>query len=189
MIWTCCGRSCAVRPLSSSSATARVRASSQEDRIHVSFSNVKYGDIAPFVGLAASRRMNDIDTFELHRSRIPTALFKSVVEDINLMMTQYGPPGEHQTEEARSRFLSPVSTRQLFTRHSRSIFALRSSIVLSLCSTLLLGTCPNPFLRVASSTKAEWSITSRPLVLFHFFSSNLNSKPAIQRSAWTRLPK
>jgi len=53
--------------------------------------------------------MNDVETFYLHRSRIPTALFKSIMEDIDVMLVQYGPMIEHETEEARSRFLSPVS--------------------------------------------------------------------------------
>ena len=56
--------------------------------------------------------MNDVKTFHLHRSRIPTALFKSIIEDIDVMLVQYGPMIEHQTEEARSRFLSPVSASQ-----------------------------------------------------------------------------
>jgi hypothetical protein len=86
----------------------------EEDRIDVSFSNVKYVSIASFVGLDAGLKMSDINTFELHRSRIPTALFKSIVQDIDIMLVQYGPPIEHETEEARSRFLSPVSANQLF---------------------------------------------------------------------------
>jgi hypothetical protein len=38
---------------------------------------------------------SDIETFRLHRSRIPTALFKSIVQDIDIMLVQYGPPIEH----------------------------------------------------------------------------------------------
>jgi hypothetical protein len=53
--------------------------------------------------------MDDIGTFDLHRSRIPTALFESIVQDIDVMMVQYGPPIKHRTAESRSRFLSPVS--------------------------------------------------------------------------------
>jgi hypothetical protein len=53
--------------------------------------------------------MDDIETFYLYRSRIPTTIFKSIVEDIGVMMVQYGPPTKHPTEEATSRFLSPVS--------------------------------------------------------------------------------
>jgi len=76
--------------------------------LSVSFSHVVYSDIAPFVGLDHTRRMKDIETFELHRSRIPTALFKSIAQDMDMMMMQYGPPLEHEHEEATSRFLSPV---------------------------------------------------------------------------------
>jgi hypothetical protein len=86
-----------------------VRIAFLEDRVNFSFSNVKYGQIAPLVGLEPSRIMNDIETFGLHRSRIPTKLFKLIVEDIDVMLVQYGPPIEHETEVARSRFLSPVS--------------------------------------------------------------------------------
>jgi hypothetical protein len=56
----------------------------------------------------------DIEFFDLYRSRIPTALFKSIVQDIDVMLVQYGPPINHETEEARSRFLSPVSTSHFF---------------------------------------------------------------------------
>jgi hypothetical protein len=44
--------------------------------------------------------LRDIGTFELNRSRIPTALFKSIVQDIDMMLVQYGPPTDHETEEA-----------------------------------------------------------------------------------------
>jgi hypothetical protein len=54
--------------------------------------------------------MNDIETFGLRRSRIPTGLFKSIVQDIDVMLAQYGPLVEHRTVEATSRLLSPVST-------------------------------------------------------------------------------
>ena len=53
--------------------------------------------------------MSDIETFGLHRPRIPTGLFKSIMQDIGVMLVQYGPPIEHEMEEATSRFLSPVS--------------------------------------------------------------------------------
>ena len=74
----------------------------------MSFSNVRYEDVAVFVGLDPSRQMKDIGTFDLNRSRIPTAIFKSIVEDMDVMLVQYGPLPDHETEEARSRFLSPV---------------------------------------------------------------------------------
>ena len=58
--------------------------------------------------------MGDIKSFALHRSRIPTVLFKTIVQDIDTMLMQYGPPIYHQTGEVRSRFLSPVRCAPLF---------------------------------------------------------------------------
>ena len=68
----------------------------------------KFRDVARFVGLDPTRFLRDIGTFELHRSRIPTQVFKSIVQDIDMMMVQYGPPPDHENEQATSRFLSPV---------------------------------------------------------------------------------
>jgi hypothetical protein len=85
----------------------------------ISFSNVQYKDIAPFVGLRPGLNMNDIETFGLHRSRIPTKLFKLIVQNIDVMMVQYGPPIEHYTEDTRSRFLSPVSVSH-FSDHQQT---------------------------------------------------------------------
>ena len=75
--------------------------------VGVSFSKVTYA-IAPFVGLNPLRFLRDIRTFEIHRSRIPTHLFKSIVTDMDIILMQYGPPPEQLTQEARSRFSSPV---------------------------------------------------------------------------------
>lgn len=77
--------------------------------LDVSFSRVKYDQIAPFVGLEPSLCLRDAPTFEMHRARIPNALFKEIIEDIEIVMKQYGPPSDHQNEEARSRFLAPAS--------------------------------------------------------------------------------
>jgi hypothetical protein len=35
-------------------------------------------------------------------------VFKSIVEDMDIMLMQYGPPPEQMTEETMSRFFSPV---------------------------------------------------------------------------------
>lgn len=69
--------------------------------------------MAPFVGLDPDQMMNDITTFDLYRSRIPTPLFKSIVQDMDVLLSQYGPPDEHETEEATSRFFAPVGKIQL----------------------------------------------------------------------------
>jgi hypothetical protein len=71
-----------------------------------------------FVGLDPIRNMNDIATFELYRSRIPTSLFRSIVQDMDVLLHQYGPPIEHETEEATSRFLAPVRRTLLLRRNS-----------------------------------------------------------------------
>jgi hypothetical protein len=68
---------------------------------------VTYGVIAPYVGLEPKGGCRDASTFAVDRARIPTPLFQKIVEDIQLMMKQYGPPIDHQNEKARSRFLAP----------------------------------------------------------------------------------
>ena len=69
---------------------------------------MKFSDVACFVGLDRHAALCDIDTFELHRSRIPTSLSKVMVTDMDFMLMQYGMLTEHQTEEASSRFIAPV---------------------------------------------------------------------------------
>jgi hypothetical protein len=94
------------RPQASEASSSLIL--SLEDGLAVSFAQVKYEDVAPFVGLDPYRYLKDIGTFELHRSRIPTTLFKSIIQDMDMMMVQYGPLPEHEHQEATSRFLSPV---------------------------------------------------------------------------------
>jgi hypothetical protein len=53
--------------------------------VEASFPNVKknkFEDMAKFVGLYPRLELDDIRTFNLHRSRIPTNLFRSIVEDM-----------------------------------------------------------------------------------------------------------
>ena len=80
-----------------------------EKDLNVSFSKVKYRDIAPRVGLVPFLEGRDMKTFEIYRARIPTSLFKEIVEDLDIAMNQYGEPYYHNNEEARSRCLAPVS--------------------------------------------------------------------------------
>ena len=74
--------------------------------------------MAPFVGLEPDQDLYDIPTFDLYRSRIPTALFRSIVQDMDLLLHQYGPPIDHRTEEATSRFLAPVGRILLLLRRN-----------------------------------------------------------------------
>jgi hypothetical protein len=77
--------------------------------LNVSFSKVKYSDIAPRVGLKFELAGNDMPTFDIHRARIPTSLFGDIVLDLEVIMKQYGEPVRHKNEESRSRCLAPVS--------------------------------------------------------------------------------
>ena len=83
-----------------------------DKRLNVSFSKVRYLDIAPKVGLEPMLAGYDMPAFEIHRARIPTSIFKSIVEDLDIVMNQYGDPRDHKNEEARSRFLAPVSAQR-----------------------------------------------------------------------------
>ena len=47
--------------------------------------------MAPRVGLDPLLLFDDVKTFTLRRSRIPTSLFKSIVEEIDKLILHYGP--------------------------------------------------------------------------------------------------
>lgn len=79
---------------------------SLEKGLASSFSNVKYHEIAPFVGLEPTLRLRDAPTLEMHRARISNVLFKDIIGDIEIVM-------DHRwitrtRKEATSRFLAPV---------------------------------------------------------------------------------
>jgi len=77
--------------------------------METSFSNVKYEDMAKFVDLNPWLQLNDIGMFNLQRSHIPTDLFQPIVEDMDVLLVQYGPlPATQNNKEASSCFLSPV---------------------------------------------------------------------------------
>lgn len=76
----------------------------------MSFSKVTFQEIAPLAGLDPNGNLRDVTTFEVPRARIPTPWFKEIIGDMHLGINQYGPPEGHRNEEARSRFLAPVSS-------------------------------------------------------------------------------
>ena len=51
----------------------------------VIFSKVAYPDIAPTVGLDPLLKGNDMQAFDIHHACIPTALFKAMVEDLDIV--------------------------------------------------------------------------------------------------------
>lgn len=87
-----------------------------EVELNFSLSDAKYSDIAPFIGLGPFQKLADISTYELHRSRIPTALFHEIVKDIkrNMLITRYNSPGGHPIVLAVALVLNPVRIFLLF---------------------------------------------------------------------------
>lgn len=61
---------------------------------------------------------DDIPSFQLARARLPRSVFARIVHDIGDTMQQYGPVYLHLTEEARSRFLSPLFFNQIVSKLS-----------------------------------------------------------------------
>lgn len=82
--------------------------SSVDEGLMLNLSEVKFHDIAGIVGLRGYQKLEGIRTFNLYRSRIPTKLFRSIVEDMDVLLTQYGPLPDQMNEETRSCFLAPV---------------------------------------------------------------------------------
>jgi hypothetical protein len=83
-----------------------------EKGLNVNFSKVPYGDIASQFGLDPLLEGADMKTFEIHRARIPTSMFKAIMEDVSVIMEQYGERVGDQNAEARSRYLAPVSAQR-----------------------------------------------------------------------------
>ncbi|KAE8133560.1 hypothetical protein BDV38DRAFT_257966 [Aspergillus pseudotamarii] len=79
--------------------------------LEVSFSNVAYKQIAPYVWLDPSGTGRDMLQLDVFRSRIPTDMFRDIVRDVDDALTQHGPLDAHENEETRSRFISSLFTR------------------------------------------------------------------------------
>lgn len=77
--------------------------------LNVSFSRVQFHSIARLVGLDPLARLQDTRFFEVHRARIPNSLFASIASDVQLAVNNYGLPGDHGNDDARSRLITPVS--------------------------------------------------------------------------------
>ncbi|KAG1731109.1 uncharacterized protein EDB91DRAFT_1058963, partial [Suillus paluster] len=86
----------------------KLKASLGEKGLNISFSNVKYPHIAAFIGLDSLWKFSNAPSFELCHSQIPTAFFKDIVMDMDVLLIQYGTLQDHTMEEARSCFLAPI---------------------------------------------------------------------------------
>ena len=91
-----------------------------ENDLNVSFSKLRYVDIAPSVGLDPYLDGTDIPTFEMFRARLTTNIFMKIVEDLQIYAWQYGGLLSHINEEARARYLSGVK---------HSLFPLKSPLL------------------------------------------------------------
>jgi hypothetical protein len=80
----------------------------------VSFSKVRYVDIAPSVGLDPYLDGTDIPTFEMSCARLPNVIFSIIIDDLQRLEAQYGRVENHMNEEARSRYLSGVGSPGYF---------------------------------------------------------------------------
>jgi hypothetical protein len=88
------------------------RARLQLPYLKSSCSRVKYDQIAPIVNMpVGSDKYENIPLFEIRRSRIPTTVVKQIVEDMDILLIQYGTLERDgiNSEQAWSRFFAPVS--------------------------------------------------------------------------------
>lgn len=76
--------------------------------LDVSFSRVGFEVVAPLVGLRPEVQLRDVSHFLICRARIPNNLFARIVDDVQVMVNNYGPHREHENEEATSRAIAPV---------------------------------------------------------------------------------
>lgn len=76
--------------------------------LDVSFSRVGFEAVAPLVGLRPEAQLRDVSPFLISRARIPNDLFARIVDDIQVMVNNYGPYREHENDEATSRAIAPV---------------------------------------------------------------------------------
>jgi hypothetical protein len=76
----------------------------------VSFSKVQYIDIAPLVGLKPYLAGCDIPTSVMSYARLPNSTFSKIISNLQDLEAQYGTVDMHRNEEARSRYLTGVSS-------------------------------------------------------------------------------
>ena len=62
------------------------------------------------VGLAPGKDGKDMVTFGMARARLPDEVFQQILLELEAFSLQYGSRNEQRNEEARSRFLSAVSS-------------------------------------------------------------------------------
>jgi len=74
------------------------------------------------VGLNPAVKGDDIPVFNMFRARLPNAIFRKIVEDLQAFSAQYGPMDKHENEEARARYLSGVCSPSSFKSPTANIY-------------------------------------------------------------------
>jgi hypothetical protein len=77
----------------------------------LSFSRVTYKQMAPLYGIDPVKLTDDWPTFLVPRARLPGEVFLDIVQDMNIILNQYGDSMSQKTEIARSSCLSPMFNR------------------------------------------------------------------------------
>jgi len=137
----------------------------RENNLEVSFSNVKYADIAQRVGLDPLAEGQDIPTFPMYRARLTNTTFQAIIQNIEDLSLQYGHMGLHKNEEARARFLSGFFNKTV---------ALFSGVLLNTPETLLEG-------RITTKGRIEYQFKTFGGITVVFIEVKLNLGNSTER--------
>ncbi|EPS43101.1 hypothetical protein H072_2928 [Dactylellina haptotyla CBS 200.50] len=82
-----------------------VRAKALEKDLEHIATSLSYSMMAQRVHLDPHAMVGDAPTFQVHRARIRSLDFRSIVQDFETLGNQYGPPADHLSEAGRSRYI------------------------------------------------------------------------------------
>ncbi|KAK6334050.1 hypothetical protein TWF696_002554 [Orbilia brochopaga] len=83
-----------------------VRAKAIERDLEHIATSLSYSMMAQRVHLDPHAMVGDAPTFQVHRARIRSTDFRTIVQDFETLGNQYGPPADHLSEAGRSRYIS-----------------------------------------------------------------------------------
>jgi hypothetical protein len=133
----------------------------------VSFSNVKYAEIAPYSWLDPNAQGADIHKLEVFRSRLPIDVFEEIYRDVRKASLQYGRMEYHSNEATWSRYIASVSRIKFLIRSNFNLTHLQLfSEVVSLFGCAIIN---NP------EGLLEAEFTKKGRIEHHFCCMNLVS--------------
>jgi hypothetical protein len=78
----------------------------------ISFSRITYDRMAPRYHFFNLREgINTVPLFPVRRARLPSGVFFRILEDMTIILNQYGPPDTHTAEIARCAYIAPMFNR------------------------------------------------------------------------------